>query len=160
MALNNKLKTLETCFENRRVESEPESEEDLEELESDVKKLAEKILEYRSSIPDQLKTTLDSILSTHRPNIPGIDDGSEPGPSREHNADSEEIESDKERSTEEKIRLVKEKISSNISAMPVVMKRMKECISRIEKLDSYNGIIHPAFKKRKFVDSMKADFHV
>ena len=63
--------------------------------------------------------------------------------------DSEEMEVDEERRTEEKIRLLKEKISSNISAMPIVVKRMKECISRIEKLDSCNGIIHPAFKKQK-----------
>ena len=86
MALNNKLKTLETRIENRRAESEPEFEVDLEELESDVKKMAEKILEYRATIPDQLKTTLDSILSTQRPNFPRIDDGSEPEPSAEHNA--------------------------------------------------------------------------
>ncbi|XVF22556.1 hypothetical protein REPUB_Repub12eG0181900 [Reevesia pubescens] len=160
MALNNKLKTLETRIENRRVVSEPESEEDLKELESDVKKMAEKILEYRSTIPDQLKTTLDSILSSQRPNLSGIDDGLEPGPSREGNADLKEIELDKVRRVEEKIRLLKEKISSNISAMPVVVKRMKECISRIEKLDSCNGIIHPAFKKRKLVDPMKIDLHI
>ena len=177
MALNNKVKTLEIRIGNRRAESNPESEEDLEELESDVKKMAEKILEYRATIPDQLKTTLDSILSTQRPNFSRIDDGSEPGPSAEHNAgrslnflgfvnlgfdksfliidqdfvfiDSEEMEVDEERRTEEKIRLLKEKISSNISAMPIVVKMMKECISRIEKLDSCNGIIHPAFKKEK-----------
>ncbi|XVF33340.1 hypothetical protein REPUB_Repub17cG0160100 [Reevesia pubescens] len=149
MALNNKLKTLETRINNQQAESEPESEEDLEELESDVKKMAEKVLEYRSTIPDQLKTTLDSILSSQRPDLHGIDDGSEPGPSGEHNADLEEMELDKERRTEEKIRLLKEKISSNISAMPVVVKRMKECISRIVKLDSCNGIIHPVFKKRR-----------
>ncbi|XWS77037.1 hypothetical protein CRYUN_Cryun01aG0228900 [Craigia yunnanensis] len=149
MALNNELITLETRIGNRRDESEPESEEDLKELESDVKKMAEKILEYRATIPDQLKTTLDSVLSTKRPNLPRIDDGLEPGPSAEHNANSEEMELHEERRTEEKIRLLKEKISSNISAMPIVVKRLKECISRIEKLDSCNGIIHPAFKKQK-----------
>ncbi|EOX95979.1 Uncharacterized protein TCM_005343 [Theobroma cacao] len=149
MALDNKTNTLEARIDNRGDESDPESEEDLEELESDVKKMAEKILEYRATIPDQLKTTLDSILSSQRPNLPGIDDGSEAGPSGEHNADSEAIELDKEQRTEEKIRLLREKISSNISAMPVVLKRMKECIARIEKVDSSNGIIHPAFKKRK-----------
>ncbi|XWS35781.1 hypothetical protein CRYUN_Cryun20dG0025300 [Craigia yunnanensis] len=159
MALNNKLKTLETRIGNREAESEPEFEMDLDELESDVNKMVEKILEYRSTIPDQLKTTLASILSAQRPNFPDIDDGSEPGPSGEHNADSEELELDKERRMEEKIGLLEEKISSNISAMPVVLKRMNECISRIEKLDSCNGIIHPAFKKRKLVAPMNIDFH-
>lgn len=86
MALDNKTNTLEARIDNRGDESDPESEEDLEELESDVKKMAEKILEYRATIPDQLKTTLDSILSSQRPNLPGIDDGSEAGPSGEHNA--------------------------------------------------------------------------
>lgn len=48
----------------------------------------------------------------------------------------------------EKVRLLKDKISSNISAMPIVLKRMKECMSKIENLDSYDGIIHPVFKKQ------------
>ncbi|XVF80062.1 hypothetical protein PTKIN_Ptkin15bG0040400 [Pterospermum kingtungense] len=151
MAINNKLKTLESRIINQRAESklEPESEDDLQELESDVRKMTEKILECRSAIPDQLKTTLASILSTHRPNLPGVNGGSEAGPSGENNADSEEMELDKERRrTEEKIRSLKEKISSSISAVPVVVKRLKVCISRIEKLDSCNGIIHPAFKKK------------
>ncbi|MBA0680215.1 hypothetical protein Goari_011926 [Gossypium aridum] len=159
MALNNKLKTLETRIGNGRAESEPDSEEDLEELQSDVKEMAEKILEYRATIPDQLKTTLDSILSTQRPDLPRIDDGSEPGPSAQNNADSKEMNSDAEQRAEEKIRSLKGKISSNISAMPVVLKRMKVCISRIEKLESCNGIIHPALKKRKLVDPMKLYFH-
>ncbi|TYI14954.1 hypothetical protein ES332_A08G155800v1 [Gossypium tomentosum] len=159
MALNNKLKTLETRIGNGRAESEPDSEEDLEELQSDVKEMAEKILEYRATIPDQLKTTLDSILSALRPDLPGIDDGSDPGPSAQNNADSKEMKSDDEQRAEEKIRSLKGKISSNISAMPVVLKRMKVCISRIEKLESCNGIIHPALKKRKLVDPMKLYFH-
>lgn len=86
MAVNNKLKPLETRIVDQRAEPEPESEEDLEEVESDVKRMTEKILEYRSTIPDQLKTTLASILSTHRPNWPGVNDGLEPGPSGENNA--------------------------------------------------------------------------
>ncbi|MBA0763518.1 hypothetical protein Gotri_012951 [Gossypium trilobum] len=132
---------------------------DLEELQSDVKEMAEKILEYRATIPDQLKTTLDSILSTQRPDLPRIDDGSEPGPSAQNNADSIEMNSDAEQRAEEKIRSLKGKTSSNISAMPVVLKRMKVCISRIEKLESCNGIIHPALKKRKLVDPIKLYFH-
>lgn len=86
MALNNKLKTLETRIGNGRAESEPDSEEDLEELQSDVKEMAEKILEYRATIPDQLKTILDSILSTQRPDLRSIDDRPEPGPSAQNNA--------------------------------------------------------------------------
>ncbi|KAL4361234.1 hypothetical protein GQ457_04G031570 [Hibiscus cannabinus] len=145
MALNNKHKSLEARIDNRRAEPELDSEEDLEELESDVKKMAEKILEYRSTIPDQLKSTLASVLSSQRPNF--NDAGSEPGTSGVLNPDSGETEL--EQRTKEKIQLLKEKISSNISAMPVIVNRMKDCISRIEQLDSGNGVIHPAFKKRK-----------
>lgn len=52
----------------------------------------------------------------------------------------------------EKIETIKQKISSNDSAMLLVVKRMKDCMSRIEKLDSFNkGIIHPAFKTRNII---------
>ncbi|KAB2002918.1 hypothetical protein ES319_D11G096800v1 [Gossypium barbadense] len=135
--------SLETRVDSRRAESEPDSEEDLEELESDVKKMAEKILEYRSAIPDQLKTTLASVLSSQAPDFSGID---EAGSSGERNPEDREL--DTEKRTKEKIQLLKEKISSNISAMPVLVNRMKECISRIEELDSGDSVIHPAFKKR------------
>lgn len=51
--------------------------------------------------------------------------------------------------TAKKIQLLKDKISSNITTIPTVLKRMKDCISTIDKLDSYNGVIHPAFKRKK-----------
>ncbi|TXG62841.1 hypothetical protein EZV62_009835 [Acer yangbiense] len=168
MALNDPTKTLETRVEIRSSEcgsGEPEcEEEELEKLESDVKQMAQRILEYRATLPDQLKNTFASILSAQRPALPGIEPQSEPGPSRDHNpviiseyyADSGgHVESKgttlvgEEQKTADKISLLKDKISSNISAMPIVLKRMKECISKIDKLDSYNGIIHPAFKKKK-----------
>ncbi|XP_039056571.1 uncharacterized protein LOC120199597 isoform X2 [Hibiscus syriacus] len=84
--------------------------------------MTEKILEYRTAKPDQLKLALDSILSSQRPNLPHIDDGLESGPS----ADSKEMELDEEPRTDEKIRLVKGKIPSNISAMPVVLRTLVE----------------------------------
>ncbi|XP_044493838.1 uncharacterized protein LOC123217119 [Mangifera indica] len=161
MALNDPPKTLETRVDIRGAEcgsgeSEPE-EEDLQKLESDVKQMAQKILEYRATLPDQLKSTFASILSSQRPVLSGFESESEPGPSGEHNRGSGEyVESSKgktlvkeEQKTAEKVSLLKTKISSNAAAMPTVLKRMKECIARIEELDSYNGIIHPAFKKKR-----------
>lgn len=56
---------------------------------------------------------------------------------------------EEERSAADKLRLVKDKISSNFSALPIVLKRMKETTSKIDKLESYDGIIHPAFKKKR-----------
>ncbi|KAH7577897.1 hypothetical protein JRO89_XS01G0313200 [Xanthoceras sorbifolium] len=190
MALNDPTKTLETRVETRGSEcgsGESDCEEvELEKLESDVKQMAQKILEYRTTLPDQLKNTFALILSAQRPALPGIEFVSEPGPSGEHNTASVALPSllvlrllfhfvikgsnqsysyysdsgghveskgttlvSEEQKTADKILLLKEKISSNVSAMPIVLKRVKECIYKIDKLDSYNGIIHPAFKKKK-----------
>ncbi|CAN1308748.1 hypothetical protein LINPERPRIM_LOCUS27485 [Linum perenne] len=70
---------------------EPEFEEvtveekDLEELADEVHQMATKIQEYRATLPDQLKTTLASLLSSQRPLMPNIDssEASGPGPSGE-----------------------------------------------------------------------------
>ncbi|KAE8678228.1 hypothetical protein F3Y22_tig00111427pilonHSYRG00063 [Hibiscus syriacus] len=72
MTLNNKHKSLEIGINNRQAEPELDSEEDLEELESDVNKMVEKILEYRPTIPYQLKATLALVLSSQRPNLPDV----------------------------------------------------------------------------------------
>lgn len=50
---------------------------------------------------------------------------------------------------EQKEQLLKQKISENASAIPVVLTRMKECMKRIDKLQSCNGVIHPAFKRKR-----------
>lgn len=49
----------------------------------------------------------------------------------------------------EKLQLLKQKIASNGTAMPVILNRMKEYMARIDKLDSSNGIIHPSFKRKR-----------
>ncbi|KAI5345600.1 hypothetical protein L3X38_013477 [Prunus dulcis] len=51
--------------------------------------------------------------------------------------------------TSEKLRLFRDKLSSNVAALPILLKRMTECISKIDNLDSENIIIHPAFKKKR-----------
>ncbi|KAF9617658.1 hypothetical protein IFM89_037721 [Coptis chinensis] len=48
-----------------------------------------------------------------------------------------------------KVTLLNHKISSNISAMPSALKRMNDCNSMMEKLDTYNVNIHPAFKRKR-----------
>lgn len=59
------------------------------------------------------------------------------------------VQAEEEKEYAEKIQLLKQKLSNNASAMPNVLKRMKDCISRIDKLDSYNGDVHPAFKRKR-----------
>uniref|UniRef100_A0A5B6YUL1 Uncharacterized protein n=1 Tax=Davidia involucrata TaxID=16924 RepID=A0A5B6YUL1_DAVIN len=132
--------------------------EELDKLEADVKQMAQKILEYRATLPDQVKNTLASIIDSQRPVVAThLDEGSEPGPSGDPNPDVEGLAepgkgaslAEEDQETAEKTRLLKQKISSNVSAMPVILKRMKECMSRIDNLDSCNGFIHPAFRRTR-----------
>ncbi|XP_050237733.1 uncharacterized protein LOC126687279 [Mercurialis annua] len=176
MALNNpRLKTLETAAvdntasatastsrsPNEQPESIPEEEDvedkELENLELEAEEMVKKIIEYRASLPDQLKTTFSSILSAQRPVLAHIDSGSDPGPAGEsydsdlrgqNKSSNSALPTEGEEKIADKVRLLKDKISSNISAMPIVLKRMRESVSKIDNLDSDNGIIHPAFKRK------------
>ncbi|GAV81047.1 hypothetical protein CFOL_v3_24506 [Cephalotus follicularis] len=123
-----------------------ETDKELDSLESDVKRMAEKILQYRETLPEQLKSTFASLLSAQRPHFPEFELGSEDGPSLDPNppdsgglveSSRRSLRTDEERETAEKICLLKEKISSNISAMPVALKRMKEmqAIPEIDQLE-------------------------
>ncbi|XP_022974668.1 uncharacterized protein LOC111473350 isoform X1 [Cucurbita maxima] len=134
-------------------EMEPDSEH--EELELEVNQMAQRILHYRSTLSAQLKSSFISLLESARPVAFGA---SEPGISVPPNHEDDEqqitrgegtVLHDEGLETEKKIQLLKDKISSNISMIPAVLKRMKDCISTIDNLDSYNGSIHPAFKRRK-----------
>ncbi|KAF2315315.1 hypothetical protein GH714_038811 [Hevea brasiliensis] len=210
MALNNLPKEIETAVGTSRGPGEPESVsddekeeivevEEMEKLESEAKEMAKRILDYRATLPDQLKATLSSILSSQRPVLPEMDSGSNFGPSGKCNpgllvssflgfrirfASKDENENlrfcgvlgfkvenfgkisdiglgervkasksallaEGDHKIAEKVGILKDKISSNMSAMPIVLKRMKEFMSKIENLDSYDGTIHPAFKKKK-----------
>lgn len=72
------------------------------------------------------------------------------GPVSSHGNSSTEVEaSNDEQQNSDKVQLLRDKISSNITAMPKVIKRMNDCISRIEKLVSSEVTIHPAFKRTK-----------
>lgn len=141
--------TLETEIESS------DDERELQNLESDVNQMATKIAEYRDSLPNQLTTTLVSLLTAQRPT--SFHFGSDPGPSghsasdtgRPVELDTNSVQAEEDKEYAEKIQLLKQKLSSNASAMPNVLKRLKECISRIDKLDSCNGVIHPAFKRKR-----------
>ncbi|XP_050381239.1 uncharacterized protein LOC126798344 [Argentina anserina] len=109
--------------------------------------MAEKILQFRTTESEQLKNTLPSIIEAGRP---VLGDGSEPGTS---GAPVEgQIASDKNAlgdQTYQKINLLRDKVSRNVAALPIVLKRLKECMSNIDKLDSQNTFIHPAFKRKR-----------
>ncbi|XP_057980892.1 uncharacterized protein LOC131166393 [Malania oleifera] len=129
--------------------------EELEKLEAQVTQMAQQILHYRETLPDQLKDIFASTLIAQRPLLPLVEYESEPGPSgdpnqgavRDANSNKRVLAKDN-RETSEKMQLLKDKVSSNVSAMPIVLKRMEDCISRIDELDSYNVILHPAFTRK------------
>ncbi|KAL0309237.1 UNVERIFIED_CONTAM: hypothetical protein Sradi_5866000 [Sesamum radiatum] len=112
--------------------------------------MAQKVLEYRTTLPDQLTSTLSSLLAFQRPVLPThlIDEVAEPETRTPPGPDSEAGVSQGPEEAE-KIRLIKQKISSNASALPVLLNRMKEYMARIDKLESSSGIIHPAFKRKR-----------
>lgn len=86
--MNQPTKTLKTRVDiggSECLSEEAEyQEEELEKLMAEVEQMAEKIIEYRSTLRDQFKNTFTLCLSAQRPALPGIEPGSEPGPSGEH----------------------------------------------------------------------------
>nr|GMD31609.1 Packaging protein [Ipomoea batatas] len=150
----------QTVAETQGSQDEEElEEEELGNLEEEVTQMAEKVAEYRATLPDQLKTTLASLLAAQRPALQmHFDVGSlpQPGSSNAPASDLGPVESEtlgtlteEEQEETEKVQLLKQKILSNASAIPIVLKRMKESMSRIDKLESHNGFIHPAFKRKR-----------
>ncbi|XP_042037181.1 uncharacterized protein LOC121783234 [Salvia splendens] len=123
-------------------------EEQVLKLELELEETAQKLLDYRTTLPGKLSSTISSLLQSQRPvlPVPDADAGVNQGLMRESTglpvvADSDEA---------EKLQLLKQKISSNATAMPVVvLSRLKEYMARIDALDSSNGIIHPAFEMKR-----------
>ncbi|KAB1207469.1 hypothetical protein CJ030_MR7G012487 [Morella rubra] len=168
MALNKNLRTTEDArnsgsgsedARNSGSGSEDEELEKLEKLESNVKEMAHKILEYRSTLPDQLRTTLASVLTAQRPVLP---DWLEPGLSGDAEGQVKSSEgvqqAVEDQEIAEKVQLLKDKISSNISAVPTVLKRMREFVDlkRNDKgvpmsdpLYLLNGAMQPALEKER-----------
>ncbi|CAH8273630.1 unnamed protein product [Arabidopsis lyrata] len=140
-------------MESMGLDPELEMDEgDLEKLESDVKQMAKKISEYRQTLPDHLRNTLDSALSSHIPVFPNIDSGSDPLPSpclTIAEAQVPVVLGTEEQDSGEKWIQLKERMSRNAANIPKVVKRMRECIESIDKLDSLDITIHPAFRRRR-----------
>ncbi|KAK4411386.1 hypothetical protein Sango_0211600 [Sesamum angolense] len=131
--------------------------EEVLKLEAEVQQMAEKLLEYRATLPDQLHSTLSSLLASQRPvslarlsvEESGPEAGTPPRPEAEAGATQ-----GLERTVEvEKIQLLKQKMSGNALTLPVVLKRMEVYMGTIEELASSDGVIHPAFKRNELSES-------
>ncbi|KAL9258003.1 hypothetical protein AKJ16_DCAP03703 [Drosera capensis] len=145
---------------NRR-RGEPE----LEELEEEVKEMTQKLRHYRSTLPSQFSDTAASILAAQRPLLGFLDLDLAPG-SNEHrksgfHADGNEgipgtpgpataggVSAAEDGEITDKLHELTEKISRNVLAIPILLKRLQECISRIDKL-GHPDEIHPVFKRKK-----------
>ncbi|GAA0144607.1 hypothetical protein LIER_35970 [Lithospermum erythrorhizon] len=126
-----------------------EEEDDLEKLEESVVDISQQILDYRNTCPNQLKTTFAFILESRRPILQHSHQnilGSSRGSASESSVTEEDPEDIK------KLELLKQKMSSNASAISVTLKRMRECMDKMDKLQSQKGVIHPAFKKKMPTD--------
>ncbi|XP_056693563.1 uncharacterized protein [Spinacia oleracea] len=155
-----------TCEEEEEEEEDEDVEEETAKLEEEVKKIAEKVEKYRSTLPDQLKSCLSSVLSSQRPALSLYKNVSEPGPSSgphsgcagavigagsSHGDSRIELEAHNDEKTIDEVQLVRDKISSNNSAIPKGLKRMSEYISRIDKVVSLSETVRHSFKRKKKV---------
>ncbi|KAL1532695.1 hypothetical protein AAHA92_32671 [Salvia divinorum] len=111
-------------------------EQEVLKLEDELEEIAQKLLDYRINLSGQCRL-FSSLLESQRLLLPGLMRDNAGLPVM---ADSVEA---------EKLQLLKQKISSNASAMPVVLNRLKEYMATIDALDSSNRIIHPAFKMKE-----------
>ncbi|KAL2460696.1 hypothetical protein Adt_44116 [Abeliophyllum distichum] len=139
---------------------ELEEEEEVLKLEEEVEQIAQKVVQYRTSLPEELA----SLLAFQRPTTHPGDGRSK---TKAHPAPGQESESGRSLGTgrhlesgntaslvgvvqeeAERIQFLKQKISSNTSIMPIVLNRIQGYMARMDKLESLNGIIHPAFKRK------------
>ncbi|KAF8017129.1 hypothetical protein BT93_H2354 [Corymbia citriodora subsp. variegata] len=126
-----------------------ESGDEIERLESDVSRMAEKILHHRATLPDQLKQALDLLKSAERFDFAG----SRPGTSGDSDRGAGEMSAAVERDAEmlKKVQLLREKTAANASMVPILLKRMKDCISLIDNLSTqeHSAICIPSSFNRK-----------
>ncbi|CAG7881873.1 unnamed protein product [Brassica rapa] len=137
-------------------ESEQEliDEGELEKMEWEVREMAKKIREYRKTLPDNLRNTLDSALSSSHSFFPSISSGLAVI-SYLYTISSTNLlclfyAGTQDQDCEQKMIQLKETVSRNAANMPKVIKRVRECVERIHRLDSLDGrTIHPAFTRRR-----------
>ncbi|KAL3615652.1 hypothetical protein CASFOL_041313 [Castilleja foliolosa] len=143
--------------------NEAEKEEQVLKLEDEVEQIAQKVMDYRTTLPEQFRSTLSSYLASQRPVIPTRLVNERPGPEiRTLNGTISEagvgegltrenvaLSVTEDVKEAEKIQLLKQKMSSNTVELRGVLNRMKEYMGRIDKLGSSSVIIQPAFKRKR-----------
>ncbi|XP_072957143.1 uncharacterized protein [Typha angustifolia] len=170
MMPTNSQREAPTLRKRKSVEAEDEGEEEEEEvvgireLEREVSEMGRRILEYRRTIPDRLLEGLSSSFVSQRPHLPPqvvgvsspLDRSAQAGVSGDPVAEAWERSgqndgasfAEPDQRMLEKLDTFRAKTASNIAAMPIILKRMNECIAKIDKLEQCNIKIHPAFTRK------------
>eukprot|EP01018_Ginkgo_biloba_P024909 Gb_17668 [translate_table: standard] len=150
-------------------DDDDDEEEAVEQLEAEVKDLADKLLQLRRTTPSIFREKLESLLVSMRPGFPQLQQPSAPIQAEGASLDKPicsaaedellkkqgavtlsttrgEVE-EEDRETAGQIALLKSKIAANVAAMPALLERMKLCIEKINKLDQYKSNIDYVFTK-------------
>ncbi|KAG0486213.1 hypothetical protein HPP92_008308 [Vanilla planifolia] len=122
------------------LHEEDDEERQIEELEREVKEMAQKILDFRSIIPERLGDALSTRLAALRPNFPPVNE------SLVYQADTKLPANGGDERQLEKFKLFREKTINSIAAAPLLLKRVNESLEKLNKIDSCNLNIHHAFK--------------
>ncbi|KAJ0970179.1 hypothetical protein J5N97_023056 [Dioscorea zingiberensis] len=124
-------------------DADSDEEREVQELEREIKDLAQRILDSRRSMPDRLAQALTSRLVALRPLLPSITIPEMAGQSQL----SEPL-AGADQGMLDKLHTFTEKTSQNVATMPILLKRINDCIARINKLDECNVDIHSVFKQK------------
>ncbi|CAA6655583.1 unnamed protein product [Spirodela intermedia] len=133
-----------------------DEEREIRDLEAEVNEMAERIQRSRRTVPGRLAEALSAQLAAQRPRIPsegavGLQDNSS------QNETSGEAESDtgassfpeSDQEMQERLQTLRSKLRSNIDATPEILKRIKGCMERLNRIDQSSGAINPVFQKRR-----------
>ncbi|GLJ51026.1 hypothetical protein SUGI_1086470 [Cryptomeria japonica] len=137
---------------DKACEIEDEEEKEVEQLEAEVKDLAEKVIELRRTMKLVFRDKLEALLLAKRPTLPEDKPSSSEGSKVTQGTGTslatarEEQEVDQE--TAAQIALLKRKIAANVAAMPATTERMKLCVEKIDRLDQYKVNIDYVFTKK------------
>ncbi|WOL06076.1 hypothetical protein Cni_G14808 [Canna indica] len=135
------------------VEDEEDEEREILELEREVSEMGRRIIDARRTIPNRLLEVFSSRILTQRPLLPprafAEDDAGETEMrvlSSESNRESFPTSADQK--MHEKLLAFRAKTESNISAMPVILKRTNDCISKIEILEKCHVKVPSIFNRK------------
>ncbi|KAJ3706761.1 hypothetical protein LUZ61_010466 [Rhynchospora tenuis] len=134
----------QTLGKRKQMETEADTREEveIEKLKSELYEMAQKIIDYRKTVPDLLAKALKSNLAAQRP----VDPSSlEVAASIEINKTEEGLFSEDE-GIKEKLCVLREKSERNLAAIPNQLKRLKECVEKITEIEQFSVNVHPIFK--------------